>query len=45
MLPWLMERREVPLAEVARTFDMTPDEVVAELELASMCGLPRSSTS
>lgn len=40
MLPWLMERREVPLAEVARTFQMTPAEVVRELELVSMCGLP-----
>ena len=40
MLPWLMERGEVPLAEVAATFRMTPDEVAADLELAAMCGLP-----
>lgn len=40
MLPWLMERRQVPVAEVARTFKMTPDEVATELELAAMCGLP-----
>ena len=40
MLPWLMERREVPLAEVAATFRMTPAEVEAELELAAMCGVP-----
>jgi proteasome accessory factor C len=40
MLPWLMERREVPLAEVAATFRMTPTEVEAELELAAMCGVP-----
>lgn len=40
MLPWLMERREVPLDEVAATFSMSRDEVVRELELASMCGLP-----
>lgn len=40
MLPWLMERREVPLAEVARTFKMRPEEVATELELAAMCGLP-----
>ena len=40
MLPWLMERREVPLAEVADTFAMSRDEVVRELELAAMCGLP-----
>jgi proteasome accessory factor C len=40
MLPWLMERREVPLAEVAKTFRMTPSEVESELELAAMCGVP-----
>lgn len=40
MLPWLMERGEVPLDEVARTFSMSRAAVVKELELASMCGLP-----
>jgi proteasome accessory factor C len=40
MLPWLMERRAVPLAEVAATFRMTPAEVESELELAAMCGVP-----
>jgi proteasome accessory factor C len=40
MLPWLMERGETPLAEVARHFDLTPEEVSADLELAAMCGLP-----
>jgi proteasome accessory factor C len=40
ILPWLMERGEVPLDEVAATFSMSRDEVVRELEMASMCGLP-----
>jgi proteasome accessory factor C len=40
MLPWLMERGEVPLAEVAHHFRSTPAEVAADLELAAMCGLP-----
>ncbi len=40
MLPWLMERGEVPLAELARHFRTTPEEVAADLELAAMCGLP-----
>jgi proteasome accessory factor C len=40
ILPWLMERRQVPLAEVATTFKMTPEEVASELELAAMCGVP-----
>ena len=40
MLPWLMERGEVPLADVARHFRLTPEQVAADLELAAMCGLP-----
>ena len=40
ILPWLMERREVRLDDVASTFSMSRDEVVRELELAAMCGLP-----
>jgi proteasome accessory factor C len=40
MLPWLMERGEVPLAEVADRFHLRPEQVVADLELVAMCGLP-----
>lgn len=40
MLPWLMERGEVPVAEVARRFELTPSEVAKDLELAAMCGVP-----
>ncbi len=40
MLPWLMETGEVPLAEVARRFDMTETQVQDDLELVAMCGLP-----
>jgi proteasome accessory factor C len=40
MLPWLMEMGEVPLAEVARRFDMTESQVQSDLELVAMCGLP-----
>jgi len=40
MLPWLMERDEVPLAEVATRFDLTEAEVANDLELVAMCGLP-----
>jgi proteasome accessory factor C len=40
MLPWLMERGEVPLADVARRFGLTTAEVAKDLELAAMCGLP-----
>lgn len=40
MLPWLMERGEVPLAEMAATFHLTEDQLVKDLELVAMCGLP-----
>ena len=40
MLPWLMERGEAPLDEVATRFGLTRGEVAADLELAAMCGLP-----
>jgi proteasome accessory factor C len=40
MLPWLMERGEVTVAEAAERFDLTEGEVVRDLELAAMCGLP-----
>ena len=40
MLPWLMERGEVSVADTAAHFGMSDREVVKDLELASMCGLP-----
>lgn len=40
MLPWLMEVGEVPLAEVARRYDLTEAQVQQDLELVAMCGLP-----
>lgn len=40
MLPWLMERGEAPVDEMAERFGLTEAELVADLELASVCGLP-----
>jgi proteasome accessory factor C len=40
MLPWIMERGEVSVADVAERFAMTEEAVIADLERASMCGLP-----
>ena len=40
MLPWLMERGEVPLAEMAARFGLSEPELVKDIELVSMCGLP-----
>jgi proteasome accessory factor C len=40
MLPWLMERGEVSVAETAARFGLGEREVVRDLEMAAMCGLP-----
>jgi proteasome accessory factor C len=40
MLPWLMERGSVPLAELAARFDLSEEQVTADLERVAMCGLP-----
>lgn len=40
MLPWLMERGEVSVVEAAARFDLSEAELVRDLELAAMCGLP-----
>ena len=40
MLPWLMERGEVPVAEMAERFGLTEAQLVSDIELVSMCGLP-----
>lgn len=40
ILPWLMERGSTPVAEAAERFGVPAEELVADLELASMCGLP-----
>jgi proteasome accessory factor C len=40
MLPWLMERGEVSMAETAERFDLSEQELAKDLELVAMCGLP-----
>ncbi len=40
MLPWLMERGEASVAEMSDRFEVTEAELVKDLELAAMCGLP-----
>lgn len=40
ILPWLMERGEVSVAEAAERFRVDEESLVRDLELASMCGLP-----
>ena len=40
MLPWLMEHGEVSVSEMCRRFELSEQELVKDLELAAMCGLP-----
>ena len=40
ILPWLMERGEVSVDEVAERFSVGIDDLIRDLELVSMCGLP-----
>ena len=40
LLPWLMERGEVPVDEAAARFGISRDQLVHDVELAAMCGLP-----
>lgn len=40
IVPWLYRQRSVPIAEVASRVGASPDQVVRDLTLASMCGTP-----
>ena len=40
ILPWLMERGEVSVDEAAERFSVGVDDLIRDLELVSMCGLP-----
>ncbi len=40
VVAWLADAGEVPIAALASRFDIGPDEVVRELELAACCGVP-----
>ncbi|MFT3855763.1 MAG: WYL domain-containing protein [Ilumatobacteraceae bacterium] len=40
MLPWLMERGSASVAEMAEHFQVDEADLVRDLELAAMCGLP-----
>jgi proteasome accessory factor C len=40
LLPWLMERGEVRVDEAAARFGVTRDQLIRDVELAALCGLP-----
>lgn len=40
MLPWLMQRKSVAVADMARQFNMSEQDLIEDIELASLCGTP-----
>jgi proteasome accessory factor C len=40
MLPWLMERGQATVAEMAERFQVSEKDLITDLEQAAMCGLP-----
>jgi proteasome accessory factor C len=40
ILTWLAQEGEAPIDDVAARFDLTPNALVAELEMAACCGVP-----
>ena len=40
MLPWLMQRTEVSIADMARQFSISEADLIEDIEMAAMCGVP-----
>jgi proteasome accessory factor C len=40
MLPWLMKHERVSVASMAAQFDMSESDLIEDIEMASMCGVP-----
>jgi len=40
MLPWVMARTRVSIATMARQFDLTEAELIEDLQMAAVCGVP-----
>ncbi len=40
MLPWLMRQQQVSVADMAKQFDMNEADLIEDIEMASMCGIP-----
>ena len=40
MLPWILERRQVRLADMAKQFRLSEKELMDDLMMVSMCGVP-----
>jgi len=40
MLPWLMKQERVSVAKMAKQFSMSETDLIEDIEMASMCGVP-----
>jgi proteasome accessory factor C len=40
MLPWLMQREHVSIAEMAQQFSISEADLIEDLEMTAMCGVP-----
>lgn len=40
MLPWLMKRQSVKISDMAAEFDINEQDLIEDIEMASMCGIP-----
>lgn len=40
MLPWLMRQKQVTVADMAKRFEMNEADLIEDIEMASMCGVP-----
>ncbi len=40
MLPWLMKQERVSVAKMAKQFSMSESDLIEDLEMAAMCGVP-----
>ena len=40
LLPWLIKRKRVRLSDVAKQFRMSEEELIADLQMAAVCGVP-----
>lgn len=40
MLPWIMQRKRVKISTMARQFNLTEAELIEDLQMAAVCGVP-----
>ena len=40
MLPWIMQRQRVKISTMAKQFNLTEAELIEDLQMASVCGVP-----